>query len=408
MSDNDTSKTIRHEAPTRRQYVKYGGAVVGGGLLAGCTGGSGDESTSESATTSESSESAEEDTSYEVCMSPVDCVEFSEPPESVFTVLLHHTDMALALGYGEAINAIYSPQLFGRLYNMFLERIDGVSVDWANVLNSWNPDKETLYELDSDIHLADPAYVTSMDAWDTEDIEEIRTNVAPWFGNTFSDHHRTPPEPWAEKYQYYTLYEIFAKVAEVFQRRDRYEAFETIHSDLVSEIRSKRPPESDRPRVARIQFGLSNGDLTLYPFNINEPGFEQAHLRPLGVEDAFPELEAYATVDLETVVESDPEVILATHAMGPERNFSGITDALKSDSVAQEISAVKNNRLYPMAIRYGGPIANLFQLEMAAKQVYPSQFGEWPENSGGSYPNFSEGEQLFDRGRVADIINGDI
>ena len=27
-----------HEAPTRRDTIKYGGAVVGGGLLAGCTG----------------------------------------------------------------------------------------------------------------------------------------------------------------------------------------------------------------------------------------------------------------------------------------------------------------------------------------------------------------------------------
>jgi iron complex transport system substrate-binding protein len=28
----------RREAPTRRDYVKYGGAIVGGGLLAGCAG----------------------------------------------------------------------------------------------------------------------------------------------------------------------------------------------------------------------------------------------------------------------------------------------------------------------------------------------------------------------------------
>jgi len=27
-----------HEAPTRRHYMKYGGTVVGGGLLAGCAG----------------------------------------------------------------------------------------------------------------------------------------------------------------------------------------------------------------------------------------------------------------------------------------------------------------------------------------------------------------------------------
>ena len=33
-----TDDVTEYEAPTRRDYVKYGGAVVGGGLLAGCTG----------------------------------------------------------------------------------------------------------------------------------------------------------------------------------------------------------------------------------------------------------------------------------------------------------------------------------------------------------------------------------
>jgi len=35
MSDNDIDTT---GAPTRRDYVKYGGTVIGGGLLAGCAG----------------------------------------------------------------------------------------------------------------------------------------------------------------------------------------------------------------------------------------------------------------------------------------------------------------------------------------------------------------------------------
>lgn len=31
---------MEHKTPTRREYMKYGGAVIGGGLLAGCTGSS--------------------------------------------------------------------------------------------------------------------------------------------------------------------------------------------------------------------------------------------------------------------------------------------------------------------------------------------------------------------------------
>ena len=32
-----TDDVTEHEVPTRRDTIKYGGAVVGGGLLAGCS-----------------------------------------------------------------------------------------------------------------------------------------------------------------------------------------------------------------------------------------------------------------------------------------------------------------------------------------------------------------------------------
>jgi hypothetical protein len=52
---------------------------------------------------------------------------------------------------------------------------------------------------------------------------------------------------------------------------------------------------------------------------------------------------------------------------------------------------------------------NLFQLEMTAKQLYPEQFGEWPGYvDGEDYPDVPAEEQLFDRQRVSDAINGDI
>jgi iron complex transport system substrate-binding protein len=46
MSKDDNGST-----PTRRKYVKYGGTLLGGGLLAGCTGNGQSESTPEETTT---------------------------------------------------------------------------------------------------------------------------------------------------------------------------------------------------------------------------------------------------------------------------------------------------------------------------------------------------------------------
>ncbi|WP_129113780.1 hypothetical protein [Halegenticoccus tardaugens] len=69
---------------TRREYVKYGGAVAGGGLLAGRTGESDSADTStETDTDADGVEQATlEDTSYEVCLSPSGCAEFDSMPES--------------------------------------------------------------------------------------------------------------------------------------------------------------------------------------------------------------------------------------------------------------------------------------------------------------------------------------
>jgi hypothetical protein len=63
---------------------------------------------------------------------------------------------------------------------------------------------------------------------------------------------------------------------------------------------------------------------------------------------------------------------------------------------------VKNDRFYPGGTAFQGPIFNLFQIEIAAKQIYPDEFGEF--NGVGETP---EDERLFDRQRVADIVNGD-
>jgi hypothetical protein len=67
------------------------------------------------------------------------------------------------------------------------------------------------------------------------------------------------------------------------------------------------------------------------------------------------------------------------------------------------VSAVKNDRIYPGGTAVQGPIVNMFQTEMAAKQLYPEEFGEW--QGLGEAP---EDERLFDRQRVADIVNGEL
>ncbi|WP_228841697.1 branched-chain amino acid ABC transporter substrate-binding protein [Haloarcula sp. CBA1127] len=81
-------------------------------------------------------------------------------------------------------------------------------------------------------------------------------------------------------------------------------------------------------------------------------------------------------------------------------------EGMRDSSLGQELTAVQEDRLYVGGSAYQGPIINLFQTEMLGKQLYPNEFGEWPgEITAGELPEIPEGEQLFDREELADIIS---
>jgi len=77
-----------------------------------------------------------------------------------------------------------------------------------------------------------------------------RFTAAPWFGNFYSGTNESPPQGY-DDYQYYTLWELFGNVADVFQERERYEALAQVHTDLVSTIQADLPPEDERPTAIR-------------------------------------------------------------------------------------------------------------------------------------------------------------
>ncbi|AHG01566.1 ferrichrome-binding protein (plasmid) [Halostagnicola larsenii XH-48] len=390
--------SVRNET-TRRTYVKYAGTVLGGGMLAGCIDGGSSGTDGEDAVT------------HTVSMAPMGEVSFSGVPENVMVYSLIYADMAVAYGHGDAVNSLgFDADTEGQTLATYYDGLEGVSFDPSGLeqLNTGSGDimidKELFYELESDLHLVDPCFVVSMDGWEQSDINEVERNLAPWFGNILSREHADPPEECQDDYEYYTLWELAENVAGVFQEEDRYEQLSTVHDELLNTIESNLPPEEERPTVGSIIYM----EETFYPSAINEPGFATADLRPLGVSDAFAgdDVTYETTYDFETMLEIDPDVIL--HRFGiSSYDVAGIRETLEDHSVAGQLSAIENDRFYPSGHPVQGPIMNLFQLEMAAKQLYPEQFGEWPEYDGETYPDFDEDERLFDRERVADIVTGD-
>ncbi|SFF90982.1 ferrichrome-binding protein [Halopelagius inordinatus] len=406
------------DAPTRRTYLRRTAALAGAGLVAGCTGdGSGDgpETESEPGEANAATETTEAKTeagesSHSASMKPMGTVEFDGVPERVFTVFPQYADMAVALGHGDAVNSVYVPEMSGTTMNHYYHHLEGVSFEWEGLSDPLAEGlrKELLFELDSDVHLADPAWASTQDNWDEGDVDEVSSQIGPWFGNFYSGTHAAPPEGF--EYDYYTLWEMFGNVADVFGEREKYEALADVHEELVSSIRDSLPPKEDRPTAVRVTLA-SNSD-SFYTYHLNKPGYWLADTRPLGANDAFAEKDwssLWGTVDYETMLEADPDVILHLWGTTPNYNMEDTIASLKDHPVGSQLTAVQNDRVYPAGMRYQGPIMNLFQLEMGAKQLYPEQFGEWPGYENGQpYPEVPDEEQLFDRQRVADAIRGDI
>ena len=417
MADDGTDD----EAPTRRDYIRYGGAILGSGLLAGCAGQS-DPGTTEPGTTTgtatptgtTAADTTTERTTtaapeYTAELAPVGEVTLEEPPTNVFTHFPWFPDMASALGHGESINNLWWEGTVAGL-EYFTHGFEDFEIEWADEAGEYGFSKELVYELDSDLHLVDPAWVTTQDNWTRADVEEVTNNVGPWLGNYYSNYNAAPPDSWADAYEYYGLWELFERVAALYGERSRYEALAAVHDDLLGTIEAGLPAGADRPTVGYLS--ISEDLSSIYLLRLNAPGYWNAHTRPLGAVNAFGDAQVsgpFKQVDMEALLEADPDAILALWTVTDTFDFGTLKRNLEDDPVGSELSAVQNDRVYPQGTRWQGPLMNLFQLEMTAKQLYPEQFGAWPAyENGDTYPAFGSEEQLFDHQRVADIVDGEV
>jgi len=371
------TRTTGDPVLTRRAYAKCGGAVLGGGVLAGCAG------SADSASTPDSGSSGG---SYTVSIEPVGEVTFESVPETWVASNGSWADMGVALGL-EPPKAVW---LTERYHSQYYDTIPGVSVDTSGMVSLYQDSvsKERFYALDVDVHVMDPNFLLNrFQGWKQTDVDEIETNVAPLFGNCIYAQHY----PWHEDYRYYTLYEGFEKLAQLFQRTDRYEAFEAVHDEFESNLAPVVPVPGERPEVA-VVWGVGDQPETFYPYVIGEgTGFK--HLRDLGVRDALAgsDVEDFhgsrAAIDLETLLEVDPEVLLLRgyESKSADEFRNTVVDFLQDHDTASELAAVSNGDIYRAGGLYQGPITNLVLTERTARQLYGF-----------------EGD-LFDRDRVAAI-----
>jgi len=426
---------------TRRRFL-VAGTTVAGGLVAGSTGNGGDSTPSEesggdgggtatptpeetpTATAAASgtdtpTESPPTGTAtatpslaleppYTASLAPAGEVTFEDEPEDIFTLLGHHSEMALALGMGDAVNTTYAPGYVDSLVAAFTARLEGVSVDWADLPRSWGMGKEAVYELESDVHLADPAQVVTMEGWERSDVAEVAESVGPYFGNSLSGGRESPPDAYADSYEYYGLWEIFGRVATALNERGRYRALASLREEMLSTIEAGLPPEDERPSVAMVL--PSTTDDSMWAYHTNVTGYYAAHTRPFGAGDAMAEagVENGARIDAEALLSADPDVLVILGGLVNYHDIDAVRASLEDDPVTSEVTAVDEGRVYAQGTRHQGLLVNLFQLEATAKQVFPDAFGAWPDyQNGNPYPEIPADDRLLDYDRLAAIIDGD-
>ena len=152
-------------AATRRGYLRYGAALAGGSLLAGCTGGESStptaDGTDSTGTDSPTPDSTEEptasDTAYSVTIEPAGEVTFDSVPETWVAENASWADMGVALGL-EKPSAVV---LTGEYRTWHYDDVPGLSTSKEGMTSLWQDgiSKELFLEIDAGVHLIDPNYM---------------------------------------------------------------------------------------------------------------------------------------------------------------------------------------------------------------------------------------------------------
>jgi iron complex transport system substrate-binding protein len=398
-----------HEAPTRRDYMKYGGAVVGGGLLAGCAGQSDSGSTPESTSTeTATSTTSEEGESWSVELKPSGTQAFTEVPESVTVYGNTWWGIIASLGHLDAVRGVGNPYSgIASYYNTLDIDVDDSQYSYLMSQGADKADLERFFEVDPDLNIIDPHNAKANLGLDDSDIDQISQDIAPFFGSYIRRPDFTDGHP------YYSLYEAVEKAGQIFQEQERAAALRSVYEDAKATLDSVSPDEP-------IEVGYLQGsptDGTFFIWKPGLPGVQGKTLRDIGVSDAFegryPDGKNWYKGDYEDLLEVDPEIIviksgIRIHSWRTGDNFAEYRQAFEVHETGSQLTAVQNDSVYAGGSITQGPVQNLFHMELVAKQLFQDSLGEFTFESFDSLASLSADEQLFDRQRVVDIVNGEL
>lgn len=392
----------------RRRQVLASSAGILATTLAGCTNNSDSEDSTEAGESdtpaaTETEETHANPTPYTVEMEPNDPYTFETIPETYGVGTSPFIDMGMALGiHPTSTTGLERAPL--KFYDLLELGFDESKITKLASDAESGYDKENFYAADADVWLISRETIGRYVNWDSSDFEDVESQTGPFLGTTL---RFAPQSAVKEEPNPYTMYEAFEKVAEMFQRQQQFQAWQSLHDDLMNTIEEGLPPEDERPTVAAIWRGVSpdTGRFRIAP--LHRLGNNTKSYTRLGMRDAFEGQYPDGPVGYEELLRVDPDYIGAVGALTSathEEFVNTVIEPFENNESGQQLSAVQNGNVIRSGGQYMGPIVDMFSTEAVAKQVYPDEFGGWP----GPVGDLSEDEQLFDRQRLLDIISGDL
>lgn len=398
----------------RRQLLASSASLIAAGF-AGCAGntagaGENTEETTDAATTTATETDAETEaattadpTPYTVHIEPNDPYTFEEVPQTYGVVSGPMLDIGMSLGiHPSATTGLERAPL--KFYDLLGLEFDESQITKLASGAESGYDKENFYAANADVWLIPKSTVSRFTNWGESDYEEIESQTGPFLGTPL---RFAPTAAVSDDPNPYTLYEAFEKVATVFQRQEQFRAWQSLHDDLMSTIQDGLPPEDERPTVAAIWRGVNpdSGQFRIAP--LHRLGNNTKSYYRVGLQDAFEGRYPNGPIGYEELLRVDPDYIGAVGGLTSSTHEAFVTNVIEpfeNNDNGQDLTAVQEGNVIRSGGQYMGPIVDMFSTEAVAKQVYPEQFGEWP----GPVGELAEDEQLFDRQRLLDAVNGDL
>lgn len=354
-------------------------------------------------------------------LEPCGEVILKEEPQRIVTFNHNHNDMLETFGWGDRVIGTGYPKSF---YYAFYKEIpnfnwevrkENGNLQFFQYQPAGTFDKELFYKMNPDIIHIDPNRLGRMKGWTMEDVEEIKQNIAPFFDNNatmLGDDAVNRNWGVFSGQTYYTFEEYTRAFYKLYNQVERGEALLDFIHDMEKRVQ-ERIKNVPKPRLAILRW--KGNEITRVGIN---SGIEHLQYRTLQVRDAFkgqeykvlPKVEdksiLMGRLDLEGLLAIDPDIIIMPYIIYTFENDNHIMSkpwetllSMKDDPIGQKLSAFKNDRVYPGGILMQGPIFYCFQLEMAAKQIYPEVFGEWHKDH-----KYSKEEELFSRKELSLLL----